>query len=137
MDYFFKVTVATLYNIENERCGVLMRFKEERGAVCVTVCSPWLVNLPCGEVVLLREMFVTHVPGLVGPLEGPCVGDRGVLGHDVCVGLSGLVAGPGFHHGGALPVHILTTTTTTSSYSAEQHVFCIQYISFFLYTLHI
>lgn len=54
----------------------------------------------------------THVRGLVGPLEGPGVGHRRILGHDVRVGLPWFGSLPRLHHGGALPVNVLQTAQT-------------------------
>lgn len=56
----------------------------------------------------LRKLWShAYIWRTVRPLEGPGVGDRGVLRHDVCVGLSRFGPLPGLHHCGALPVHIL------------------------------
>lgn len=44
---------------------------------------------------------------MVSPLESPCVGNWGILCHDVCVGLSWFRSLPWFHHRRTLPVHIL------------------------------
>ena len=63
--------------------------------MCVTR-SPSLVDLPCEKWCCSGRLFLrpTYIPGLVGSLEGPRVQNRGVLGHDVGVGLPGLAASP-------------------------------------------
>lgn len=63
----------------------------------------------------------THIWRLVGPLESPGVGHRGVLCHDVWVGLSWFWSFPRLHHSGALPVYILKSTSTSVTAFIQQH----------------
>lgn len=62
----------------------------------------------------------THIRRLVGPLESPGVGHRGVLCHDVWVGLSWFWSFPRLHHSGALPVYILKSTSTSFTAFIQQ-----------------
>lgn len=52
----------------------------------------------------------THIWWLVSPLESPCVGNRGILCHDVGVGLPWFRTLPWLYYCGTLPVYILKGT---------------------------
>lgn len=63
------------------------------------------------ECYMCKKLTHTYIWWLVSPLESPCVGNWGILCHDVCVGLSCFRFLPWLHYRGTLPVNILKGTT--------------------------